>query len=203
MNIKVSQKVGRRGILLITVDEEEVGEIHTTIFGPKPPIPSQIDSLQAWEDLFDTLEYQQTKRYVLKRLAERPFHTAELSKCLRERLVRGNTIDRVIGECVESGYLNDKEWVDLFIQGHLRRRHSLRLIAQKMQSRGISSSEAKEAVSQKKDPESEKESIRYLLTTRYRSRNLQNRQDREKVIASLICKGFDYQSIKEAMRVEA
>jgi len=195
LNIDVSQKPGRRGLLAITVDEDDWGVVHTSIFGQKPSFPAVVGSLEEWEELFSALEYKQTKNYVLKRLAEKPFHTGELAKCLRERLVSQKAIARVTEECLQAGYLNDAEWVDAFIRGHLRRRHSMQTIARKLQAKGVPKDDIQEAIQQRKDPETEKESIRYLLTTRYRSRNLTDRRDKEKVIAALMRKGFSLQNI--------
>lgn len=199
MIIEVIKREGRRGVLILRIDEGEWGEIHSAIFGQRPAFPNQIDTLEEWEDLFRLLEIQNTKKYVLKRLAERPFHSAELTKSLRERLVSDQTIDLVIEEYLQMGYLNDVEWVDSFIRGHLRKRHSLQTIAWKMQARGVPADIAKQATQELKDPEAEKESIRYLLSTRYRSRNLLDRRDKEKVISSLMRKGFSFDSIKYAI----
>lgn len=199
MHIEIVKKEERKNTLSILIDEEPWGDIHTSIFGMRPKFPLEADTLSEWEQQFYQLEHEQAKRYVLKRLSERAFHSAELVKALKERHVSEQTADQIIQKCFQLGFLNDEEWVDRFIQGQLRRRYSLKAIAQKLHARGISSEIAKKATHEHKNPATETASIVHLLNTRYQSRNLQERREKEKVIASLMRKGFSFASIKEAM----
>ncbi len=145
------------------------------------------------------MEFTQAKRYALKRLSERALYSGELSKCLKERLVASQTIEQVIQGCRELGLLNDDEWIEAFIRGHLRRRHSLRTIAWKLQAKGVPAATAKRVTQAHNDTSNDKESIQHLLTTRYRSRDLTNRRERDKVIASLMRKGFSFDAIRDVM----
>lgn len=200
MIIEITKKEFRRGVLTIVIDGDEWGEIHTSIFGQRPSLPDEISSLAEWSQVFQSLEYKHARHYALKRLGERAFYSAELAKSLRERLVSPPVIDQVIQHCQELGCLNDEEWIDAFVRGQLRRRSSVRAIAWKLQGKGVPPTQAKKAAEGKISPSNEKESIQRLLQTRYRSRDLQNRHEREKVFASLMRKGFNLDVIREVMK---
>lgn len=144
-------------------------------------------------------EYEEAKRYVLKRLSERPYHSAELDKALRRRKISSETISCLLEECTDLGYLNDAEWLDMFIRSCLRRRHSFQGIIWKMQAKGIPYDEAKEAVQRQSSVVEEKEAIQALLRTRYRSRDFSDRHEKEKVIAALMRKGFTFEAIRSCL----
>jgi regulatory protein len=197
--IDIIKKDARQGVLIIEIDGDPWREVHSSIFGQRPTLPKEISSLAEWTEAFNALEYKQARHYALKRLSERAYYSAELAKTLRNRLVSSSTIERVIQNCQDLGCLNDDEWIDAFIRGHLRRRSSLRSIAWKLQEKGVPSDKAKQAVGERNNPSGEKESIQHLLSTRYRSRDLQDRRERDKVIAALMRKGFHFEAIREAM----
>lgn len=201
MIIEVRKKESRRGVLIIGIDGDDWREIHTSIFGQSPNFPDEITSLDEWSEAFHALEYKKARYYALKRLSEKAYYSGELTKSLRERLISPSTIERVIENCRELGFLNDEDWIDAFVRGQIRKRASSSAIAWKLQEKGVPTAQAKRAAREKNSPSNEKESIQHLLNTRYRSRDLQERHEREKVIASLIRKGFQYNSIREAMKV--
>lgn len=201
MVIDIIRKDSRRGVLIIEIEGDVWKEVHTSIFGQRPSFPKEISSLTEWAETFDALEYKQARHYALKKLSERAYYSAELAKTLRDRLVSPLTIGRVIQNCQELGCLNDEEWIEAFIRGQLRRRSSLRSIAWKLQERGVAPEKAKQVIGERNNPTSEKDSIQHLLSTRYRSRDLKDRRERDKVIAALMRKGFHFEAISEAMKV--
>lgn len=138
-------------------------------------------------------EYRKARQYALNRLAALPYHSTQLHKLMIKKLFNEADIKKIIQECVELGFLNDREWVESYVRGHSNS-HSKRLIIAKLRSKGISLEDIP------LDQVSEKEAVQQLIKKRYRSKNLQDRNDRQKVIGSLMRKGFSYDVIKESLQ---
>jgi regulatory protein len=187
MKIDCLLSTSNQGLLTIFCDGEEWGEVHPSIFGRKPPLPKEAASLEEFNRLFLALEYRQAKQYAARRLAAQSLPSATLRRSLQKCLVSEATIERVIQELTLLGYLNDQEWAANFARVQAARRVGPRVIARKLASKGIRGSFASE--------EGQKEAIQHLLQTRYRRRDLSDFREKQKVIASLMRRGFDLDAI--------
>ncbi len=188
MNIEIIPKQGQKEILSIQINGEVWKNIHTSIFGKKPCFPSPSSELQ-WQQAFEKIEYERVKNYTLRRLSAQHYHSGQLIKLLKERLVTGSVIEKIISECRAKGYLNDRDWINSFIRSQ-RKRFGLAAIWRKLQSKGVSREEIHLIQEEHASPEEELINIKHLLKTRYRSKNLNLLKDRQKIIASLMRKGF-------------
>lgn len=193
MKIEQRPKEGRKEVLILFMEDEPWKEIHVAIFGRRFKFPS-VSNLDEWQQQFDQLEYRQTKNYVLRRLSMQSYHSAQLTKLLKERLVQAHTIQRLIAECLDWGYLDDKAWLAAFKRG---KRLGLRAIAMKLRTKGLSREEIEDFITENRDPEEEKEGILRLMQTRYRHKDLNQPKERQKVIAALMRKGYDFEWIKQ------
>lgn len=198
MKIHFEPKNDCKDILTLFVNDEPWKDIHISIFGRKPKIPVQIDSLAEFKALFNELEYKGAKHFLLKRLSQQSYHSAQMEKLLHTRLVQSPTIQKLIADGKNWGYLNDETWLETFIQGHLKR-YSMRMITLKLQSKGISKNTIKDALQQFDLPEQESRNVLQLLSTRYKTKNLQDFKQKQKVIASLLRKGYGFDSIHQAL----
>jgi regulatory protein len=144
-------------------------------------------------------EYQQTKQYVLRRLAAQNYHSNQLKKLLAERCVQVSTINRVVADCLGWGYLNDAAWLESFVRSRLKRQGAQAILS-KLYAKGIPLDTARAEIEKWQNPDQEAEAISKLLRTRFRSKNLQDRKERQKVIASLMRKGFKLSAIQHAMQ---
>lgn len=193
VTIAVEPKAGRRGILSILLNGSEWRAIHTAIFGRQPSFPF-CSTEEEWEKAFSSMEYQKVKNYVLRRLSAQNYHSRQLRKLLNERLVDASTIDRIIGECQAKSFVNDEQWLESFIRAN-RKRLGLPAIMRKLHSKGFSIDEIRAIQDRWKNPEEERAAIQQLLQTRYRSKKLDQFHERQKVIASLMRKGFSFETI--------
>lgn len=201
MKIDCMPKEGRRGVFVICIDEDPWREIHASIFGRKPSLPKTGTTLSEFESLFEQLEYRGAMRYALKRLSLKGQPAAEFEGALEERLVSPNVINRIVAECSRLGYLNDQQWIESFIRCQLARKLGPKAIVMKLQAKGIASDVAKASVSQMSDAKRQIQSIHGLLNTRYRTRDLSDYRTKQKVIASLIRKGYSIDVIRQAIDV--
>jgi regulatory protein len=191
-------KEGQKDTFTLFVDMQPWRDIHTTIFGRKPRFP-KCATLNEWEAQFQELEYRAAKQYALRRLSVKSYLISELHKSLEDRFISEKNIQRVIQDCVNFGFLNDQKWLEGFVRTQLGRRLGPQAIMMKLRAKGFSQEQAHEALSQLDTREGQQERIQHLLSTRYRKRDLSDYSTRQKVIASLIRKGYSFSEIKAAM----
>lgn len=198
MQVHFVVKEGLRERYEIIIDGEKWRDVHRTVFGAKPRFPT-IPIGSDVETLFDEYEYRRTKNYALWRLSKQSYHSEQLSKMLRERLVQEKTIHRVLTELQEAGFLNDEAWLNAFINSQ-QKRYGLPIILSKLRLKGISRQTIQQLSENCKDPDEEMRAIQHLLQTRYRSKDLKDYKTRQKVFAALMRKGFTIDQIKLALQ---
>jgi regulatory protein len=198
MIVKFRLKEGRRDYWEILIDGEKWREVHRTIFGSKPVFPP-VSSMEDLKTVFEAYESHRVKGYLLWRLSKQSYHSEQLAKLLRDRLVQIQTITHVLGEFQDKGYLNDKLWLKNFFQIE-NKRGSLRLILAKLYKKGFSKETLKELSEEWNNPEEEETTLLYLMNTRYRNKDFTDRKTKQKVTASLLRKGFSFEQIKGAFK---
>jgi regulatory protein len=195
LSITVTPKESIKERFEIHVEGNWWRDIHQTIFG-RNPLPPKVSTLEEWGDAFNVWEYRSAKRYVIWRLSKQSYHSENLSKMLRERLVQGQTIKAIIDELISQGFIDDEAWVASFVRSQSKR-CGLRVIQQKLRAKGISTDTSSFVDD---SAAAENDAILHLLNTRYRKKDLSQPKEKQKVIASLMRKGFQYQQIVAALQ---
>jgi regulatory protein len=201
VNIAITPKISRRGVLTISLDDDPWRDVHVTIFGYKLEITANFQTKEELEQKFVDLEYKCAKRYVLKRLSEKSLHSSELASALKLRLVTENNIKKIIVECKELGYLKDRDWIESFIRCQTSRRQGPQTIAMKLRKKGINEADFIELIEKRANTECQQSSINHLLTTKYRLKNLKDYRERQKVISSLLRRGFELNVIISSIKI--
>lgn len=191
MSIEI-QELGH-GRLEIRIDGEKYREIHRSIFGHK--IDFTTLDLPA---CFDELEYRRAKNYVLWRLSVQSYHSEQIVKLLRERLVQKKTIKKTIEECMQMGLFDDRAWLQSFLSRE-QKKHSLRALSVKLRSKGLSEETLEGIGEEWNNPEKELEAIKTLCKTRYRSVDMSSYKDRQKVINALLRRGYSWELIQSSL----
>lgn len=197
--ISYQKKEGRLGVLTVLVDEDPWRDIHTQIFGKKPVLHMCCKTLSELETQFPSLEYKGALAYSMKRLSLKSQPSSELTQCLQERLVSESTIERIISEVTQLGYINDQDWLESFVRRQIARNLGPQAIAMKLRAKGISREQSEEILNQLSSSSATQEGISRLLETKYRTKDLRDYKTKEKVIAALIRKGFAFQDIIQVM----
>ncbi len=200
MEVTIQPKAGYQERWEIFIDGEKWREVHRSVFGRHPRFPS-VNTWQEWQNVFDLTEYQRVRNYVIWRLSAQSYHSEQLGQLLRDRLVQRQTIERVLEEFKASGYLNDEVWIQAFMRSQ-QKRYSLRLILSKLQAKGFSSETIQRLALEWKNPEEEQQAIQHLLDTRYRSKDLSQYKERQKVMAALLRKGYAFDQVQMALKRE-
>lgn len=197
MNIEITPHEHCKGVLLLTVNEEFSREIHTSIFGRQPKFSFREGCLA---EQFEQKEFERSQYFVLKRLAQRSYSSFELSRQLEERLVSYAVIERVIEECTRLGYLDDAAWLEGFIRGQKSKKLGPKMIEAKLYQKGVPKSFYEPILEMGMTESEQIEGIQKLLNTRFRSRDLSDFKERQKVTASLLRKGFDFALISKVLK---
>jgi regulatory protein len=200
LQVTVQPKAGHQERWEIFIEGEKWREVHRSVFGRHPRFPS-VNTRQEWQKAFDSFEYQRVRNYVVWRLSTQSYHSEQLGKLLRDRLVQHQTIERVLEECKASGYLNDEAWMQAFMRSQ-QKRYSLRVILSKLRTKGFSSETLHRLALEWENPEEEQQAIQHLLHTRYRSKDLSQYKERQKVIAALLRKGYAFDQVQAVLKRE-
>lgn len=194
MKVHFRPKEGNKERWEILIDGEKWREVHRSIFGKNPSLPPISDENEL-KGLFDALEHRRVKGYVLWRLSTQTYHSEQLAKLLRDRLVQNETIEQVLREYQEMGALDDEAWLQSFMRTQ-QARYSFRHILNKLRAKGFSAETIRRLSDEWKNPEEELEALRHLIRTRYRSKDCTDYKTRQKVIASLARKGYSFDQIQ-------
>lgn len=187
--IAVEVRPGRPQQRVIFIEGEPWRTIDTTVMGRRLSLPSSYPSLDAWTHRFAEIEHQAAKSYALRQLARRELSSFELQQILQHKLVSSPIIDQVITELSTSGYVNDDDWIQRFIAFQSARSQGPDAIRHKLRQKGLPEEQI-EAALRPLQTESIQEAIQKLLQTRYRSRDLSDYRERQKVVAALARRGF-------------
>lgn len=191
----------KSGVLIVSLDEEPFLEVTTTIFGKRPSLPKEVDSVESLQEAVRSIELKGTKRYVLNRLSQKSYHSVELTKLLKKKLVSDDAVERVIDDCIRYGYLNDKEWLDHFVRRERGKKRGPQWIEGKLRQKGIPFDDIRLALEETDDEEEMRDQIFRLIRTRYRTRNLLDYREREKTIGALVRRGYDVNLVREIIRI--
>lgn len=173
-------------------------QVHASIFGKFPKFPETY-SQEELDELFSLLERKGAKNFLLRRLAMKNYHSTELLAALAKRGVDEAVSLPLLAEFSQQGYLNDEAWLNSSIRALRQQRFGFKAIEMKMRMKGIREEEVLIAIKAIKESEGEEDGERHsivrLLETRYRSRDLSDRKEKQKVIAGLMRKGFSLDDI--------
>lgn len=196
MNVEVIPDEQRKEILHLSVDDHFFREIHTAIFGKHPKFSFQEENLP---EQFFRKEFERSRFFVLKRLSQRSYSSFELRFQLQERLVSQETIERVIDDCHYLGYLDDKAWLEQFIRTQLLRKLGPMMIEAKLYQKRVPKSFYEPILANLVTHEDQEKAIKRLMNTRFRSKDLRDFKERQKVFGALMRKGFNPDLIKEIL----
>jgi len=145
------------------------------------------------------IDYKEAKRLLLKKLGMKSYATLELKGWLKEKGVESAISEQLLEEFQQLGYLNDTAWLASFVRVQRARRYGSRTIALKLMQKGFSKEQIAAALASD-DPADEGAAIQKLLESRYRSRDLKNPRERQKVVASLMRRGFSLDLIFKTLK---
>lgn len=199
MKVSFVKKKERSSIWTILCDDQPWREVHGSIVGRHPIWSQKCETLDQLDAQFSAFEYQKAKLYAVKRLSLQAMLSTALVRSLKERLVSETTIHRIIEEFLNEGLLDDESWAQSFVRTQTARKVGPRAITQKLARKGLKREELQEVVQDAWESEDQKALVMQLLKSRYVRRNLSDYAERQKVVASLIRRGFDLSVILDCL----
>jgi regulatory protein len=139
-------------------------------------------------------EYRKALNYSFLLLKYRPRSTKELVSRLKRKKFAASLIEKVVAYLLEHRYLDDEEFVRLFVSSRKSRGWGPRKIAAELKKLGISGVTGEEPG----DKEFYRVKIRELIQKRAR-RSSSRKDQRAKTMRYLLAKGFGYEDIRQAM----
>lgn len=150
---------------------------------------------EKWNELVTAINYKKAVNKCYDLLSRRDHSVKELRNKLL-RTVDEASADKAIDKMMELGYLDDERYADILLN-HLvnEKRMSKSFIKQEMYKRGLSADIIARTLDDAEIDNSS--SCAELILTKYKNK-LNVEGGKEKVIASLMRKGFSYYDIKSA-----
>lgn len=182
---------------LISYNDQPYAKVHQKII-KYPKLITSLDK-QDFPQALEELLYKQTKRYVLFCLSKQNIPSFLLIHKLQQFHLPKRIIGKIVQEMIDSGYINDKEWVNSQIRQFTQKKYGVKAIRFKLIQKKVPIELINECLVE--DVEDEKEQIMSLLSKKARSCDLSNFKERKKVINSLLRKGFPFELIYDCFRL--
>ncbi len=191
--ITIAPKENAYHVNTIFIDDEPWKDIHTSIFGRQ-----ELELIST--EQFEILEVKKVKAFVYKKLSQKNYSSFELKKILKEYLVSESVIESVIKECKNLGYINDKDFLETFIRSAKAKNKGPEWILQKLMLKGLKRETCQKFLETQDSSDDRVLRIKSLLETRYKTKDLTDFAQKQKVIGSLARKGYSFEDIKSALK---
>ena len=143
-------------------------------------------------------QYPRALNQAVAMLARRPCSKGEISQNLRRHRYADDVIGLVICKLEKENLLNDQEFSELWIQQRSRK-YGSRRIRQELRTKGVPESTAEEALSSISEEEMLESATVLAAKAWSKAKPGEDlRKTRQRIIASLVRKGFDWDLAKQA-----
>ena len=143
----------------------------------------------------DRTPLEKARKWALEYL-KRPHSEAELRKKLREKDCAEEDIDAVCAQCVDYGFLDDREYAGMIVRYYAGGGYGPGRIRTEFARRGVPKELWDEALAEY--PESTA-AIDRLLAARLRGKDAADRREIQKASAALYRKGYSWEDIRAAL----
>lgn len=150
-------------------------------------LAASYSSLQIWTSTWNEWEKKRVKSAAYYKISRKRYFSEELRKNLLDLGFLESRVDEVLQEISSFGYINDEEGVESLISGAIRAKKGPYWIRQKLQEKGAGPLQNLEEYYPK---EVRLANISTLIQ--------KNKKEKQKVIASLIRKGYSLEDILAA-----
>lgn len=132
-------------------------------------------------------------------LASRARTEKEIVSALRQNAYPEQTIARVMARLHDEGYINDAAFAGQWVSARTAKGMGARRIRQELRLKGVSQSDIDEALNSV-DEEETMDSAVQAAEKASRGRNPSDPADRQKIIAALVRRGYDFSTAKTALQ---
>lgn len=129
-------------------------------------------------------------QYAIKLLSMRDYPSKVLVDKLIKKEYSKEEASEAVAKCVDLGYINDEAFAESFIRLQKRKGKGAVVIRQLLKQKGLSA---------EVPSDDEYDMIARLLETKYRAKDLSDYPTRLKVMQSLVRRGFNLATIRDAL----
>ena len=141
------------------------------------------------------MDYERAKRIVAKLVSARMYSCKEVYQRLIQKGISHEVSEKVIGDVVQAGILNDEEYAKLYIHDALCVNLKGMFRKQELSQKGIASSVIEKAI---KEMDTDSESLlEEYVRLRFGDKNFSDRNELEKAKAHLVRRGFGIYEINK------
>jgi len=123
----------------------------------------------------------------------------EIAESLSKNAYPEKTIARVMSRLVEAGYLNDTSFAESWTSSRINKGIGARRIRMELRQKGISQGEIDSALSSIHEDDMLSNAIRMAEKSAH-GKNLALPADRQKILAALARRGYDYATARQALQ---
>lgn len=132
-------------------------------------------------------------------LASRARTEKEIVSALRQNAYPEQTIARVMARLHDEGYINDAAFAGQWVSARTAKGMGARRIRQELRLKGVSQSDIDEALNSVDEEETMDVAVQ-AAEKASRGRNPSDPADRQKIIAALVRRGYDFSTAKTALQ---
>jgi SOS response regulatory protein OraA/RecX len=180
-------------LLDIFADDILIATVLKFFFRKSLSFPSRLDNLAEAKKWFNEMEKKRAKSYLLYLLSRRSYHSSELMKKLKKKLISDKTINEVMKEV--GIYLDDKSWIKQKIEKEFARGCGPKTMQAKFFTKGVLIDH--EEMDNILTFDRQKEMVVSLLKRKFLKRAFDPRQ----ALSYLSRRGFSYKLIKEGLSI--
>lgn len=153
---------------------------------------------------FDAFLHKRAYPFALEKaislLASRARTENEIVDALRQNAYPEQAIARVMARLQEEGYIDDTAFAEQWISVRMSKGMGARRIRQELRLKGVNQDEIEEALASADEDEMLNAAVR-MADKASRGKNLSDPADRQKIIAALARRGYDFAMAKKALQM--
>ncbi len=187
-----------RGLAMLTLSNGEVLSMPRAMLKERPYRAGTPFDRDAFDSLMRERAYSFAMEKAVSLLAMRPRTEKELREALARNAYPEHVIERVLSRMHEAGYINDSAFAEQWTASRIGKGMGTQRIRMELRRKGIDSSEIDLALASIDEDDRFAGALKAARKAAS-GKNLAEIKDRQKILAALARRGYDYATAKEAL----
>lgn len=201
--LKIEPSRDEKGIFEVFFNGEFLQRVHTDIFGKSCSFPGQPDTAESLRQWIHEKEREGAKRFLLKKIANKPLLKEQARTLLKDRLVSEDVISDVLTDLERCFFFDDAYLIESKIAGKLKKhlgkdRVRMELWKEKIPEKAFE--EAFQKVQTERGINPVSQALAFLKKAVKDPAHLQEIKERQRIKAKLFRRGFSAEVIASALK---
>lgn len=197
--LTVSSVKRNQGRAILTLSNGETIYMPRAMLKERPYRSGMPFDRAAFDALMNERSYPFAMDKAVALLSLRSRTEKEIAESLRKNAYPEKTIARVMARLLEAGYINDAAFAENWAASRTNKGMGSRRIRMELRHKGVSQSEIDSALSAIDEDDLLAGAIKVAEKTA-RGKDLSSPSDRQKILASLARRGYDYAAARQALQ---